>query len=434
MKKPLNWGHRFANIILWSVIAAAFIGPGTVTTAGKAGATYGASLIWALVFSTIATILLQEGVARIFMATGRPLGTLIAEQYQRRSWLPVFLFICLLTGCAAYEAGNILGAVAGLDLMSRVSRPVWVILIVMIAFILLWQGNLKQITRILGTMVALMGFSFLLASSQVDLSWSAIGSGALIPQLPAGSALLVVALIGTTIVPYNLFLGSRLGTGQTLNEMRWGLGIAVTLGGIISIAVLVVGTAIDGSFSFAALADQLAGTGSGWVRYLFGIGLAGAGISSAITAPLATAIAGRTLFPDRPAWQPEGLFFKLSWMLVLGVGLLFGLLDVKPIPVIILAQALNGILLPVVTIFLFFVISNVRIIPPEYRNSQIHNLLFVMITLVTTFLGIYQIIGAIDQTGWAGKLEPWRFGIASGLSFAAIGIILMIWLRKQLQQ
>ena len=210
-----------------------------------------------------------------------------------------------MTGCAAYEAGNILGAVAGLDLMSRVSRPVWVILIVMIAFILLWQGNLKQITRILGTMVALMGFSFLLASSQVDLSWSAIGSGALIPQLPAGSALLVVALIGTTIVPYNLFLGSRLGTGQTLNEMRWGLGIAVTLGGIISIAVLVVGTAIDGSFSFAALADQLAGTGSGWVRYLFGIGLAGAGISSAITAPLATAIAGRTLFPDRPAWQPE---------------------------------------------------------------------------------------------------------------------------------
>ena len=59
MKGPLHLSNRLANIILWSVIAAAFIGPGTVTTAGKAGATYGVSLIWALVFSTIATILLQ---------------------------------------------------------------------------------------------------------------------------------------------------------------------------------------------------------------------------------------------------------------------------------------------------------------------------------------------------------------------------------------
>lgn len=434
MKGPLHLSNRLANIILWSVIAAAFIGPGTVTTAGKAGATYGVSLIWALVFSTIATILLQEGVARIFIATGKPLGTLIAEQYQKRHWIPVFLFICLLTGCAAYEAGNILGAVAGLDLMSPVSGWIWVVLIVLIAFIMLWQGNLQYITRILGTMVALMGLAFLLASLQVDISWTAVAKGALIPQLPAGSALLVVALIGTTIVPYNLFLGSRLGGDQTLNEMRWGLGIAVALGGIISIAVLVVGTSIDGSFSFAALANQLAGEGHGWVRYLFGIGLAGAGISSAVTAPLATAIAGRTLFPNQTAWQPEGLFFKLSWMSVLGVGLVFGLLQVKPIPVIILAQALNGILLPVVTIFLFFVISNARILPPDYRNSALHSLLFVLITLVTTFLGIYQIIGALDQTGWLGELEPWRFGISSGLSFAAIGIVLLIWLRKQLNQ
>ncbi|MEZ4899274.1 MAG: hypothetical protein R2806_20685 [Saprospiraceae bacterium] len=72
--------NRFASILLWSVIAAAFIGPGTITTAGKAGATYGTALIWALVFSTLATIVLQESCPNL--SGHRPaLGTILAERY-----------------------------------------------------------------------------------------------------------------------------------------------------------------------------------------------------------------------------------------------------------------------------------------------------------------------------------------------------------------
>ncbi|MEZ4898441.1 MAG: Nramp family divalent metal transporter [Saprospiraceae bacterium] len=428
--------NRFASILLWSVIAAAFIGPGTITTAGKAGATYGTALIWALVFSTLATIVLQEGVARIYLATGRPLGTILAERYSTsgRQWIPMFLFISLFTGCAAYEAGNILGAIAGLDLMASLPSWFWVVALSTTAGLLLWNGNIRLITRVLGGMVALMGIAFLLASIKVDLSWKSLMHGALIPELPAGSALLVVALIGTTIVPYNLFLGSRLGANQSLQEMRWGLGIAIILGGIISIAVLIVGSSIDESFSFAALANKLSGDELLWTKWLFGLGLAGAGLSSAITAPLATAIAGRTLFPDKPQWQENGTLFRASWMTVLSIGFLFGILDVKPVPAIILAQALNGILLPVVTIFLFFAVSDPRIIKGEFANSGLHNILFIIITLVTTFLGYYQILGALDQTGWVGKLESWRFGLASGLSFVSVGAILLLWLRKQLQR
>ncbi|MEM9986356.1 MAG: divalent metal cation transporter, partial [Bacteroidota bacterium] len=103
-----------ASILFWLVISAAFIGPGTVATAAKAGATYGSSLIWALLFSVAATYLLQEAAARIPLLSGKNLGQALQETFQgpRGKWLNRFLAVAVILGCAAYEAGNILGAVA----------------------------------------------------------------------------------------------------------------------------------------------------------------------------------------------------------------------------------------------------------------------------------------------------------------------------------
>ena len=64
MSKRITWKGGLGSVLLWSVISAAFIGPGTVTTAANAGALFGTQLLWALLFSTLATILLQEGVVR----------------------------------------------------------------------------------------------------------------------------------------------------------------------------------------------------------------------------------------------------------------------------------------------------------------------------------------------------------------------------------
>ena len=71
--------RRLVSILLWSAISAAFIGPGTVTTAAAAGAGYGMSLLWALLFSTIACLSLQEASARLTIASGKPLAQAIGE-------------------------------------------------------------------------------------------------------------------------------------------------------------------------------------------------------------------------------------------------------------------------------------------------------------------------------------------------------------------
>ena len=104
------------------MISAAFIGPGTVTTAAKAGASFQIALLWALVFSTFATVILQEAAARITIASGKSLGEIIALKYQSSSSiLSWIVFSAIAFGCAAYQAGNMLGAIEGMKIMTGFS-------------------------------------------------------------------------------------------------------------------------------------------------------------------------------------------------------------------------------------------------------------------------------------------------------------------------
>ncbi len=374
--------------LFWSVISAAFIGPGTVTTAAQAGASHETALLWALVFSTLATLVLQEAAARIPLVTGFNLGEAIAQRMGGAQRVRVGLAAAVIFGCTAYQTGNILGAVQGLGLVFSVD-PRWLVLpLGLLAGLLLWQGQLRLISRSLGLVVAAMGLLFLGAAWQVPTAWGA-------PSLPVGSEWLVIALVGTTIVPYNLFLGSGLSHGQSLSEMRRGLAGAVLIGGLISMVILLVGTQVEGDFSFAALAEALEAQLGGAGRSLLALGLFAAGFTSAVTAPLASSLtAAGLLGKGQATWQADGRSFRLVWGGVLLVGVLLGLLAIQPIPAIILAQALNGILLPLVVIFLYFIVNDPQLMPPEARNRPWLNGLTLLVLLVVVFLGGLNVLRA----------------------------------------
>lgn len=147
--------------------------------------------------------------------------------------------------------------------------------------------------------------------------------------------MLLIGLVGTTIVPYNLFLGSGLSQGQSLGEMRFGLPVAVVVGGLISGAILVVGTLVEAPFQFEALLAQLTGRLGPWVGFLLGVELFAAGFTSCVTAPLASALTARNLFSgsDRP-WEPSSWPYRLTWLAVMGTGFAFGLAGYRPVPAI----------------------------------------------------------------------------------------------------
>ncbi|MBK7409667.1 MAG: divalent metal cation transporter [Saprospirales bacterium] len=405
------------SILFWSILAAAFVGPGTVTTAAKSGAGYGTTLLWALVFSTLATIFLQEAAARIPLVSGKNLGELIALQYQRMPWMRWGIFGALAFGCAAYETGNLLGAMAGWKVMGDTDPTIILILITALSATILLIGKTRLIALIMGLIVAFMGFSFLYVALKTSVDWEHVVKNCFTPSISNTNSLLVIGLIGTTIVPYNLFLGSGIGKGQELGEMRIGIIIAVLLGGLISGAILIVGTQIQGEFSFEALSQALAGELGPWAPSFFGFGLLAAGWSSAITAPLAAAITGASLFGEK--WQIGSRPYHLTWMVVLLTGFVFGLMQIQPIPAIILAQALNGILLPLVTAFLFLAINDRRFIPASALNRPFVNGILLLVVGITTFLGMHYVLGAFGRAfpvlGEMPFLNWVKFLVAFGL-------------------
>jgi Mn2+/Fe2+ NRAMP family transporter len=150
-----------------------------------------------------------------------------------------------------------------------------------------------------------------------------------------------------------------------------------------------VGTAVQGTFTYEALAAAITGIGGGWLVYLFGTGLFAAGFTSAITAPLAAAVTVQSMRRGgRRADAHRDWRYRLVWLGVMGVGFGFGIADVKPIPVIILAQGINGVLLPLVTVFLLLAVNDPAIVPAGYRNGPLANGLMLLLVGTTTLLGL----------------------------------------------
>lgn len=404
MKVYLKVKERFMSVVFWSVVTAAFIGPGTVTTAVQAGAMYNFDLMWTFMFATVACFILQEAGSRLTIFSGNNLGEAIVKHFEHKSskaLIYALVFGAIVFGCSAYEAGNIMGSLIGIKLIWNI--PNWILVITIVAFagISLNLSSVHAIAKFMGYLVFVMGFAFFIGALSLSPPVDDILVGSFVPTIPqtTGAGLLILGLIGTTVVPYDLFLGSGvLEKTQRLNEMRFGLGVAIVFGGLISMAILVVGTILydpahmltQGDALFPKLSEKLTQKHGEYAVILFGFGMFIAGFSSAITAPLASAITAKSLFQknNSPKWKSQSVYFKIVSHSVLAVGMIFGLSNIKAVPVIIIAQALNGLILPFISIFMWFVINNKRIMGEKNVNSHFQNTLMAIVVWVTMILGL----------------------------------------------
>ena len=394
-------GIRFGPGIL---VTAAFVGPGTITTASSAGASFGFALIWALLFSIIATLVLQEMAARLGLVTRAGLAEALRESFRSR-WLgrgAVILVIAAVgLGNAAYEAGNIAGAALALASVTPLTIGNWSLIITVLAGILLWAGRYVLLERILITLVLLMSLVFIATAWAAQPDMGEMLTSLLQPSLPSGSALTAIALIGTTVVPYNLFLQANavrekwpahLPLDRSLRESRIDTGLSVGLGGLITLAILSTSAtaffATGTAFDSGSMATQLQPLLGEWARPIFAAGLFAGGMTSAITAPLAAAYA----VCGAMNW-PTGLHtrtFRLVWASVLLTGGIFATLGTKPIAAIIFAQAANGLLLPVVAVFLL-IVMNRKALLGERVNGLPANILGGLVVLIAVSLGLVKL-------------------------------------------
>ena len=382
-----------------ALVAAAFIGPGTVTVCTIAGVRFGYELLWAMVLSTIATIVLQEMSARIGIITQKGLADVIRQQLTQplvKGLVLTLIMAAIVVGNAAYEAGNISGGRLGLETLLAESNPgasqLLTLLIGAAAFVLLYIGNYKVLERALVSLVVLMSLAFVTTAIITRPDLSAMFKGMFVPSLSDASLLTVVGLIGTTVVPYNLFLHASLVKEKwkhqaDLQHARKDTVIAVALGGLVSIAIIISAAAAntDTIASAADLARGLEPLFGSFARYFLSIGLFAAGITSAITAPLAAAyVANGCLGWDGnlKSWN-----FRVVWMLVLALGVVFSSLGISPIEIIQFAQIANGIALPIVVGIILW-IMNRKAVLGAHVNSGFQNLCGLIIFAVTIMLGI----------------------------------------------
>ncbi len=388
-----------------ALTAAAFIGPGTVTTATVAGARYGYALVWALIFATLAAIILQEMAARLGVAGRLGLGEAITRAAGAGAvkWAAMALIIAaLFIGNAAYEGGNIAGAVLGVQAaIPDASREIVAATIAALAAIVLFFGGYRIIERVLIGAVLLMTVAFASALIMVGPDWTMLARGAFLPSIPPGALAVAVGLIGTTIVPYNLFLHAaaarkRWESADGLADARFDARLSIGLGGVVSI--LVLSTAAASLFgagleiaSAADMARQLEpafGAGAVW---LLGVGLFAAGLSSAITAPLATGFAAAELFGFES--DPKAAKFRMVAGAVLLIGAIVAITGARPVEIILLAQFANGLLLPIVAGFLLFA-ANRRALLGKYVNGALANIAGGIVLLITGGLGLRAILRA----------------------------------------
>lgn len=387
-----------------TLVTAAFIGPGTITLCSLTGATTSYSLLWVLVFSVVCTIILQEMAARLGLVSQEGLGEAINNS--SLGVIPKGLMIILsisgiLIGNAAYEAGNIAGAILGLNLMVD-GFNFWPIILGSIAAFVLNKGSYKWLERMLIFLVLVMSISFLISAIITKPDLSKIAQGLIPSSFDFDQLLLIIGLVGTTVVPYNLFLHSSTVKNKhtdvsKLKELRIENGIAIILGGIVSSCIVITAANVfDQSSEFNGISDfalQLEPLLGSAATYVMAIGFFAAGLSSAITAPLAAAYAAKGLFK----WQGDfkDLRFKMVWCIILLIGVVVASTSLKPILIIKFAQIANGLLLPVIAIFLLYILNDEKIMGAN-RNTLVLNILGGFVVLITFLLSFKTLSGVFS--------------------------------------
>jgi NRAMP (natural resistance-associated macrophage protein)-like metal ion transporter len=399
------------NIGPGPLVAAAFIGPGTVTVCTIAGAKFGLALLWAMIISIIITLVFQEMSARLGIISQRGLAELIKTEIKTpilNVFITGLILMAIVLGNAAYQAGNISGAVLGLSVFNEVNTldifglaiNVYSLLIGAIAFFLLYIGSYKILERSMISLVIFMSISFVIAAIITKPNLLSIFNNIITFRTPENSLLTVVALIGTTVVPYNLFLHSALAKEKWKVKSNLKLAqtdtiVAVVFGGLVSMSIIITAASlnIEGVENASDLALGLAPVYGNASKYVLALGLFAAGITSAVTAPLAAAYVACGCL----GWSTKlnSSKFRWVWMLVLLIGVIFASTGIKPVKIITIAQIANGLLLPLIAVILIWMMNQRHILGVQV-NSKIQNLIGVALLVFVVFLGAKSILQAFQ--------------------------------------
>jgi Mn2+/Fe2+ NRAMP family transporter len=332
--------------------------------------------------------------ARVGIVSGMGLGASLRKYLTTPilKFLALFLVLsAILIGNAAYEAGNISGAIIGVEYFITGQTSIMGLIIGLLAGGLLFIGNIKTLEKTLIFLVIVMSLCFIATAIATKPNILQLIKGLFTPTIDWENILFVTGLVGTTVVPYNLFLHASLAKEKWKSEdmaaMRSDTFVSIFFGGLVSMAIIISaaslqGSGIENAEQLGKSLEPLLGKFSG---ILISIGLFSAGLTSAITAPLAAAYATEGIL----GWSggSKSFKFRMVWIAIIIIGIVFSTLGIKPLEIIKFAQITNGMLLPLIVIFLLYVI-NLKDLMGKYKNNIFQNIISGVVLIICVGLSV----------------------------------------------
>lgn len=401
-KKQYTLKEKIAALGPGVLIVGSFIGPGTITSATRAGANYGYSLFWCIIFSVVAVIVMQEMAARMGIVTQTGLAENLVKDFAAqpvlKSILIALVAISITIGGFAYMSGDLTGTAIGLSALTGISTkiiaPIWGVCILVL--VNLAGDAIKYLEKLMGVCVTIMAVVFVITMVIVRPDLGELLRGA-IPTVPKGAIMTCVSLIGTTVVPYNMFLhaSSASRTWHCTEDIplcRFGTNVAMILGGIVTGAVLITSGAVMRGMPINNAMDmavQLEPTLGRLAQPFMSIGLVAAGISSAVCTPLGVSYVLAGLF----GWKTDksDKRYTIANAAVLITGIIVAAVGFNPIALIMAAQAVNGVFLPIIVGVVILLASRSSIMG-KYKNTAVQTILGLCVFVISLVIGISSIV------------------------------------------
>ncbi|HTX72465.1 MAG TPA: Nramp family divalent metal transporter [Rectinemataceae bacterium] len=388
------------------LVTIGFIDPGNWASNLAAGSTFGYSLIWVVSLGTIMLMLLQHNAAHLGIATGYCLSEAASIHLPRRVSVPILG--SAVAAAISTALAEVLGAAIAINLLTGLPLRGAVVLAAAFTLFMLFSNSYRRLEKWIIGFVSLIGLSFVFELGLVKVDWGLAASSAFLPSFPKGSILVIMSLLGSVVMPHNLFLHSEIIQSRQWNledesKMRHQLRFEFTdtmfsmvVGWAINCAIIVLaaaafhaaGTRVEALGDAKRLLEPLMGKAAGLV---FAAALLFSGISSSITAGMAGGAIYTGVFGE--CYDLEDRHTKFGILLTI-VGAAFIALFVRdPFWALVISQMVLSIQLPF-TIFTQIALTSSRKVMGDFVNTRLTTAILFGCGLIVSALNVVLVVSA----------------------------------------
>jgi manganese transport protein len=382
------------------VITIGFIDPGNWATNIAGGSEFGYKLLWVISLSTLMLIFLQHLSARLGIVTGRSLAVNVRQRFPRPL---VWLFgVTIVIACAATELAEFLGAALGFSILFGL--PVWIgaplTLVLVVALVLGQQYHVVE--RVILVFLAVIASCYVIELFLVGPDWSSAARSWVVPDVSGSSIYVAMGILGAIVMPHNLYLHSNViqsrewdvdphERGRLLNFELIDTTLAMSMGWLVNSAMIIVaaavfwteGVSVDSITQASETLEPLVGP---LAKFLFGLALLAAGLSSSITSSMATGNVV-TGYLGRPE-DTHSRLYRFSLIAIAVPAMVIIASGLNPYKVLILSQVVLSIQLPLTIVPLLW-LSRRRAVMGEHRTGPLATPAGVVVAAIVIGLNVY---------------------------------------------